>query len=121
MRRLIEDIYILYVDNKHLLEMANMQPEETGLKPVVFISGKGKAKHGPRIKVSNVAGTFHPDDNFTVTAEHEPRIIGNCKLHPKHLEKVMDWVKLNHDHIHNVWHNSGTMTSREVANGFTKL
>lgn len=121
LKQLFEDIFILYYDNRHMLEMANVQPHETGLKPVIHVSGKGGAKHSARIKVSNVAGTFSHDDNFTMTVEHEPRIIGNCKLHPKHIEDVKDWVKLNHDHLHNVWHNNGVMTGNEVTSGLKKL
>ncbi len=120
-KRFVEDIFILYFDNNQLLEMANIQPHESGLKPVVFVSGKSGAKHVPRIKVSNIAGSFSHDDNFTMTVEHEPRIIGNCKLHPKHAELVKDWVKLNHDHLHKVWHDHGIMTSSEITDGLKKI
>ena len=108
-------------DDLMLIEMSNLQPSESGLKPVIMISGKGGAKHGARIKVSNIAGTFHDTDNFTVTCEHEPRIIGNSKIHSKHLKDVVDWVKKNHDHLHHVWHNYGIMTREEVESGLSKL
>lgn len=108
-------------DDKHVYEMANMQPEDTGLKPIVHVMQKGGAKHGPRVKVSNVNGRFHPDDNFTVTAEHEPRVVGNCKLKQKHLDDIVDWVKLNHEHIHHVWHHGDVMRGTDIEAGFKKL
>lgn len=108
-------------DDKNLYEMANMQPEDTGLLPIIHVMHVGKAKHGPRIKVSNINGRFHPDDNFTVTAEVEPRVIGDCKLKQEHLDDIIDWVKLNRDHIHHVWHDGDTMKPSEIENGFKKI
>lgn len=112
-----------YFLETHLMEeMANLQPVETGLKPVIFVSGKGNAKHGARIKVSNIVGTFHHNDNFTLTVSDNPEIaIGKCKIHQKHLEEVKDWVKLNKDHLLNIWDNSSIMTQNEIQKGFKKL
>lgn len=101
--------------------MANMQPSETGLIATIHVMSKGGAKHGPRIKVSNIAGTFHHSDNFTLTNEPEPRVIGNCKLKSDKLEKIVDWVKLNRDHISDVWHHGDSMTANDVNSGFRKL
>lgn len=110
----------LRLDDALVLEMGNMQPRDTGLQPIVHIMHKGGAKHGPRVKVSNIAGTYHSKDNFTVTAEHEPRVIGNCKLKKEHLDAITDWVKLNHAHLHKVWH-SDQMSPSEVEVGFKRI
>jgi hypothetical protein len=120
MTRLFEDISWMFFPQK-VYEMANMQPRDTGLNSIVHVMYKGGAKHSARIKVSNIAGTFHPDDNFTITAEHEPRIIGNAKLKKEHVDKIVDWVKLNHDHIHKVWHHGDIMSGTEIDEGFKKL
>jgi len=104
-----------------VMEMANMRPSRTGLVATVHVMSKGGAKHGPRVKVSNIAGTFHHQDNFTVTVEHEPRVVGTCKLKKEHLESIVDWVKLNHDHLHKVWHHGDDMDLEDVANGFKKI
>jgi hypothetical protein len=117
---LIDDIRWLYLP-QFVYEMANMQPKDTGLHSIVHVMSKGGAKHSARVKVSNIAGSFHPDDNFTVTAEHEPRIIGKCKLKKEHLDSIVDWVKHNHDHIHKVWHHGDIMSPEEVGQGFKKL
>ena len=116
---MLEEIKIS-IDDRLVLEMGNMQPRDTGLSPIVHIMHKGGAKHGARVKVSNISGTFHPKDNFTVTAEHTPRVVGNCKLKSEHLDNITDWVKLNHEHLHKVW-NDDTMSPSEVEAGFKKV
>ena len=116
---LIDDVRWLYF-SQMVLEMANMQPEDTGLLPIVHIMHRGGVKHGARVKVSNIAGRF-AHDNFTVTAEKEPRVVGRCKLKKDHLQYVLDWVLLNRDHIRNVWENGDTMRAREIEDGFSKI
>jgi len=118
MRNIIQEIYYIYCDIG-LLEMTNLRTRQTGLDTVIHVSSKGGAKHGARVKVSNVSGTFAHDNNFTVTTEGN--VIGSCKLHSSHLQDVQDWVKINREHIHNVWHNGADMDPEDVLNGFKKL
>ena len=120
MNLLVENIQYFF-DNRLLIEMANLQPSDTGLKPVINIVSKGGAKHGARVKVSNIAGTFHHTDNFSLTLEPEPRVIGSCKIKKEHLEDIKDWVALNRDHLVKVWHHGDSMSIHDVANGFKKL
>jgi hypothetical protein len=117
---LLETIIYFYED-KLLMEMANIQPDESGLGHIINIVSKGGAKRGARIKVSNVPGRYAHDDNFVVTLEQEPRIIGNCKLKHDHLDHIKDWVKLNKDHINKVWNDNGSMHNAEIMSGFKKL
>lgn len=119
-KTLFEDIVWIY-EQKLVLEMANMQPEDTGLKSIVHVMMRGGAKHGPRVKVSNTAGRFSHDDNFSITAEVEPRVVGNCKLKKQHLDDIIDWVKLNRDHLHKVWNEGDTMRASEIEAGFEKI
>jgi hypothetical protein len=113
---------ITYFLEDHLLtEMANLQPEDTGIEHTVNVVSKGGAKHGARVKISNVPGKWAHDDNFTLTVEHEPRVIGNCKIKKEHLDNIKDWVKLNHDHLHKVWNDPGIMRAHNVINGFRKI
>ena len=114
------DVYI-HLTDKYLYEMANMQPIETGIPYIIYVSWKGGVKHGPRIKVSNISGRFALDDNFTMTIDKEPRLIGKCKV-PNHVYRdISDWVKLNYDHLMNIWHNGDTMTSSFISNRFKKI
>lgn len=109
-------------DDSRVYEMSNLQPDDTGLKPIVHVMYKGGAKHGPRVKVSNIVGTFHPHDNFSVSLEPEPDVVaGDCKLKSKHLDNIKDWVKLNRDHLHHVWHHGDEMTGSQIDAGFKKL
>ena len=119
-RNFLSDIHWLN-GNHSLLEMANIQPSESGLLPIVHVMSRGGAKHSARVKVSNIVGRFAHDDNFTITAESSPRIIGKCKLKQQHLQDVIDWVKLNRDHLLHIWENGDTMTSSEISSGFIKL
>ena len=119
-KNLFEDIVWMYEKNL-VLEMANMQPKRTGLNYTIHVMSKGGAKHGPRVKVSNVAGGFSHDDNFTVTVEKNPRIVGKCKLKTEHMNDIVDWVLLNHDHLHKVWNHGHEMDIDEVSDGFKKL
>jgi hypothetical protein len=108
-------------DHTQLLEMSNKHPEETGLKNLIHVMYAANVKHGPRVKVSNTGGKWNESDNFTVTVEHNPRVIGNSKIKSEHLQDVIDWVKLNHEHLHKVWHQGANMRSHEIENGFKKL
>ncbi len=110
-----------YFDDKTLVEMANLQPSDTGLKPVINVVSKGGAKHGPRVKVSNIAGTFHHTDNFSLTLEPIPRIVGNCKIKKEHLDDINDWVTLNREHLVKVWYHGDSMSIHDVAKGFKKI
>lgn len=119
--KILLDSISYFYDDQYLVEMANLQPVDTGMAYTVNVVSKGGAKHGPRVKVSNVPGRWAFDDNFSITLEPNPRVIGNCKIKSYHLDDIKDWIKLNHDHIHKIWNDTGTMSINDVANGFTKL
>lgn len=117
-RKFIFDIS-LFLDNMTLWEMANVHPDETGLKYHIHLYGKdGQTRHGPRVKVSNIPGKFDKSDNFSVSVSHEPEVMNksSCKIPKEHVDAVKDWVKLNHDHLHKMWHEWETQkTSEELA------
>jgi hypothetical protein len=108
-------------DCKSLLEMANIQPHESGLKYGVNVLSRAGEKHGARVKVSNIPGRYAHEDNFVVTLEANPRVIGTSKIKSEHLNDILDWVKLNHEHIHKVWNDKGTMSASDITNGLKKL
>lgn len=88
--QLYEAVYydIVAPDQMSLWEMTNLSPKHTGLDYHVFMPGKGGAKLGPRIKVSNVPGKFSSNDTFSLSIEHEPQHrSGTIKIKPEHLEK----------------------------------
>lgn len=110
-----------FYDNKLLGEMANIQPSESGMPRHIFVSRRGRAQHGPRIKVSNVPGTFSEDDSFSLTLEANPRIIGTCKLKSEHLDDLKDWIKLNHEHIKKTWDDHGIMSNEDIKAGLKRI
>jgi hypothetical protein len=108
-------------DQMQLDEMTSVSSRNSGLSQHVWISAKGNAKHGARIKVSNTPGKFDTSDNFSLSVSREPEIrSGMCKLSSFELENVKDWVRLNHDHLLKVWV-SDTMDSVDHIDGLGKL
>lgn len=76
-------------------EMANLRPKSTGLPMTIWVSERGRAKHGPRIKVSLKSGDrIDIGDTVTVTIEDKPRVIGGS-LKPPHLDAVVAYIALN--------------------------
>ena len=55
-------------------EMANFYPQETGLGVVIWFGEVG-GQHGPRIKVSNIAGKFAINDNFVISVSRNPQVL----------------------------------------------
>lgn len=118
---LLESIYFV-ISDRNLYEMANVQPKESGLVAIVHVMSGFGSRHAARVKISNVAGKFDPKDKFVVSVESEPRIVvGKSKLSGKHTQDVLDWVKLNREHIVRIWKDSGTMTALDISNGFRSI
>lgn len=89
-----------------LWEMANLQRGDTGIKFNIYVSTKSVVgeRHGPRIKVSNIANTFSKEDNFVVSISKKPVILaGNPKLSSSSLDDVKDWVILNYEILIAYW------------------
>lgn len=107
-----------YLTEEDLFEMANVFPEDSGLQFVVFISPKGSAKYGPRVKVSNIKGKMSHTDVFSITIP-ENRIVGNCKLIKTDLEDITDWIKLNQNLIVSYWNYE--ISTKDIFNRLTNL
>lgn len=122
LKQLYGAIYdIIAPDQMTLWEMTNLSPKHTGLDQHIWMSGKGHAKHGPRVKVSNVPNKFDDKDSFSISVDHEPQHrAGSIKIRKEHYEKIKDWIKMNHDFLHKAWH-SDTMDSEDHLNGIKKL
>lgn len=99
-------------NNSMLFEMTGIAPKHSGLNHFIWISSKGNTKHGIRIKVSNVPGQFSSNDNFSLSVHpNNPQVVsGTCKLKTKDLNKVRQWVIVNHDALQRIW-NDRTLDS----------
>ena len=104
-----------------MYEMTGIKPKDSGLSCYIWISSRGNAKHGPRVKVSNISGKFDANDNFSITVSDNPIVIsGKCKLTQDNLEQLKDWIKLNYKNLHLIW-NSDIMDSRDHLEHIQKL
>jgi hypothetical protein len=87
-----------------LFEMANLRPASTGLPMVIWVSEKGRARHGPRIKVSRKHGDRMDIRNtVSVTIDGPPRVIGEG-LAAGDLDLVSDYISRNRDALLAYWH-----------------
>ncbi len=59
-----------------LYEMANLEKEVTGSDYIIWVSPKGKSRHGARIKVSAVKGKMDAYNTVSITIEDKPKVIG---------------------------------------------
>lgn len=94
MRKIFE--YKEYQEQE-LLEMANVDWKNTGIKDIVLWIGPNPGQHWRRIKVCNNKNTFDFSDNFTLTIP-EFKVIGkvNTKLITTEvLEKIKKFVNIN--------------------------
>lgn len=100
-------------------EMSNLRPADTGLPMVIWVSVKGGARHGPRIKVAREHGaTINPFDTVSVTIEDEPRVIGGT-LSAHDMERVKQYIALNRDVLLQYWNHE--MSTAELIQGLKSL
>lgn len=91
-----------------LFEMVNVLQSYTGLPMVIFISPKGNAKHGPRIKVQvNYSQKANMKDAWTVTISDDPEVIDSKKQMPaKDLKLVKEFIIKNKEILLKHWNDS---------------
>ena len=98
-----------------VVEMTNLQEEDTGISGVVFIS-TAMGSHGPRVKYFIRAGRDQP--SFSVSIGDEPEVLANS-LPVRDMNRaspaVIAWVKLNKDALLRFWNEGETFSVREVV------
>jgi len=47
-------------------------------------------------------------------------MIGSMKIAPHQLDAVKDWIILNHNHLHKIWH-SETIDGQDHLDGIVKI
>ena len=101
-----------------LYEMANLFPRTTGLPLTVWVSPRGRARHGARIKVSFTPGRMDIGHTAVVGIRPSPRLIeGN--LAPADLELVSQWIRLNETALMDFWNE--TIDSVELGSRLKKI
>ena len=92
--------------NLFFITFTNLRPKRTGLPFVVYVSPKGNAANGPRIKASNKYGEKASEgDWFTITVEDQPRVIGDrsSSLKRSGVQMAKNWVQANKDELLKIW------------------
>ncbi len=86
-----------------LFLMANLRPKTTGLPMTIWVSERGNARHGPRLKVSLQHGPkMDPYHTASVTLGDDPREIDGT-LTPEDLRLVKSFIQLNRAALEAYW------------------
>jgi allophanate hydrolase subunit 1 len=94
-----------------LFEMANLEPEETGLDYLVWI-GTPPASHGPQVKVVFKPGKVSFENSFSISIEDEPKVVaGKAAISSKSLNQIVQWIKANKEAL--LKHSEQEITDRQ--------
>jgi hypothetical protein len=102
------------VGDDDVVEMTNLQEDDTGIPGVIFIS-TAMGSHGPRVKYFVKAGRNQP--SFSVSISDEPKLMANS-LPQRDLNRaapaVIDWVRLNQQLLLKFWNEGDSWSIHEV-------
>lgn len=91
------------INEDELFEMVNLVPRLTGLPMTIWVSPRGNARHGPRIKVNMTHGRSMSSSNLaTVAVDVSPWLVAGY-LSGADLQAVSDWVKRNEAVLVDYW------------------
>jgi len=94
------------LDAQPSYEMANFDPDDTGLDTRIWISVKGHARHGPRLKV-----VTEDKKLLSISLSLKPEIVAapaRYRLAATSLHKVEAFIRLNLDTLLAYWHDEIT-------------
>jgi len=98
-----------------IVEMTNLQEEDTGIPGVIFISTV-MGSHGPRVKYFVKAGRDQPSCSISIAGA--PKILASS-LAARDLNRaapaVIDWVRLNRAALLRFWNEGETWSIRDVT------
>ena len=100
-----------------LNEMANLNPEMTGIPFTIWVSVGLGVRHGPRIKVSK-GPKFKKDDHVTITIGKIPIVIGDG-ISQDDLAQISQWINLNKPTLLQFWENE--ISSTTLKNNIKKV
>jgi hypothetical protein len=76
--------------------MANLRQKTTGLPMVIWVSERGDAKHGARIKVSTShSEKINISESVSVSITEPPEIMAGIGLSNKDFQLVAEFIRLN--------------------------
>jgi hypothetical protein len=110
--------------DEELFEMANLEPEKTGVDGFVYVS-TAVARHGPRVKYFRKLGKGQP--SFSVSIAEEPAVLvtslGQSDT-DRYSPQVIDFVRRNRERLVDFWDNGTEWPSDKVhafLNSFEKI
>lgn len=97
-----------------LVEVAYLQPADTGLCHVVKVCHRRGAQCAAHVQVSNTRSGFALRDHFAVLL-HSGETIGHCRLKQHQQLLLQKWVRKNRQALLNIWKKGDLMKPTEVA------
>lgn len=80
--------------NYFVFEMSSINDKITGINDIFIWVGEKNTRHGHRIKVSNIKGSYKNTDSFSIRI-HDLKIDGVCKLDKKSINKINKFILIN--------------------------
>ncbi|MES1198888.1 MAG: hypothetical protein ABUS48_02800 [Pseudomonadota bacterium] len=100
--------------DEELFEMANLEPEKTGVDGFVYVS-TAFPRHGPRVKYFLKLGKDQP--SFSVSIAETPEVLVSS-LTPsetdRHAPQVIEFVRRNREKLLDFWNNGTDWPSDRV-------
>lgn len=100
--------------DEELFEMANLEPEKTGVDGFVYVS-TAFPKHAPRVKFFRKLGKGRP--SFSVSIAENPEVLVTSLSKPetdRYAPQVIDFVRRNREKLLDFWHNGTDWPSDKV-------
>ena len=110
--------------DEELFEMANLEPEKTGVDGFVYIS-TAVARHGPRVKFFRKLGKDQP--SFSVSIADAPEVLVSSLSQAdtgRHAPEVIEFVRRNRERLLDFWNNGTDWPSDQVhtlLNSFVRI
>ena len=110
--------------DEELFEMANLEPEKTGVDGFVYVS-TAVARHGPRVKYFRKLGKGQP--SFSVSIADAPEVlVSSLSLADteRYAPQVIEFVRANREPLLDFWNNGTDWPSDKVhafLNSFARI
>lgn len=106
-----------FLRGENLYEMANLGPKKTGLPYGIWISHKGSARHGPRIK-AYPNGYSDKKAVIVISVDSNPSVIRrprSPKVSAQNVNRLIEYVKKNEGILRQYWDDNDMDTDDLVA------
>lgn len=110
--------------DEELYEMANLEPEKTGVDGFVYVS-TAFPRHGPRVKFFRKLGKGQP--SFSVSISEEPEVLVSTLSQAetdRYAPQVIEFVHRNRQRLLDFWNNGTDWPSDQVhafLNSFERI